>query len=293
MFGYFRFNQLYAPSRIKTVYRNYYCGTCFALEYNYGELARCILSYDVVILALVARLYDEPIRDRLPCFFQKKEKEQFIHNVGWQKVAAINVLLMSAKFDDDINDEQSKTAKAASVLFGGASHKAEQQFPELARIIKDGYGALYRLESEGADVIDLCNCFADMMGTLVQEGFDPGSHKIDFVKAISRWLYLIDQIDDYDKDVQKGKYNPLVVQGVSKAQYINRDHNCLFSLLQRIFQDYFEIMQQLDRSCYEDWLLYQIMSESIPSITAIVLSGRKLPQYGHCKKQAIWTGDKE
>lgn len=293
MFGYFRFHQLYAPSKIKTVYRNYYCGTCFALEYNYGELARCILSYDVVILALVAKLYDNPVRNRLPCFFQKEEKEQFIHNVGWQKVAAINVLLMSAKFDDDMNDEQSKTAKAASVMFGGVSHKAEQQFPELARIIKEGYTALYRLETEGTEIIALCNSFAEMMGTLVDKAFCVEPHKIDFVKAIARWLYLIDQIDDYDKDVQKGKYNPLVVKGVSKDQYINSGHNCLFSLLQTIFQDYSDIKKKLDCSCCEDWLLYSVMSESIPSITAVILSGKQLPQYGHCRKQANWTGERE
>lgn len=293
MFGYFRFNQLYAPSRIKTVYRNYYCGTCFALEYNYGELARCILSYDVVILALVAKLYDDPLRDRLPCFFQKQEKEQFIHNLGWQKIAAINVLLMSAKLDDDMNDEQSKTAKAASVLFGGVSHKAEKQFPELAQIINEGYSALYRLEKEGAEIIDLCNSFANMMGTLVDNAFPVEPFRIDFVKAISRWLYLIDQIDDYDKDVQKGKYNPLIVEGLSKEQFINSNHARLFPVLQTIFQDYPEIKRKLDRSCCEDWLLYSVMSESIPSITAVVLSGKQLPQYGHCRKQANWTGDRE
>ena len=95
MFGYFRFNQLYATPRLKNIYKNYYCGTCFALEYNYGEVVRCILSYDVVILALVAKLYDKPNRTVLPCFLKKDEKMQFTQDEGWQKVAAINVLLMN------------------------------------------------------------------------------------------------------------------------------------------------------------------------------------------------------
>ena len=293
MFGYFRFNQLYAPAKIKTVYRNYYCGTCFALEYNYGELARCILSYDVVILALAAKLHDEPTQERLPCFFRKKGKEQFYQKDGWQKVAAINVLLLSAKFDDDINDEQSQKAKAATILFGSVSSKAEQHFPELAHIIKEGYSNLYELEREHVDILTLCNSFADLMGRLADKAFVIEPYKIDFVKAISRWLYLIDQIDDYDTDVQQGKYNPLIVEGLSKAELINRDHMYLFPLFQKIFQDYEEIKEKLDRSCCEDWLLYSVMSESIPNITAVVLSGRRLPQYGHCKKHADWMGDKE
>lgn len=74
MFGYFRFNQLFASPKLKNVYKNYYCGTCFALEYNYGEIARCILSYDVVILALIAKLYDTPNKEVLPCFLKKKRK---------------------------------------------------------------------------------------------------------------------------------------------------------------------------------------------------------------------------
>lgn len=74
MFGYFRFNHMYASPRTKRVYKNYYCGTCFALEYNYGEISRFILSYDAVILALTAQLYESPERELLPCFLRKAEK---------------------------------------------------------------------------------------------------------------------------------------------------------------------------------------------------------------------------
>ena len=145
MFGYFRFNQLFASPKLKNVYKNYYCGTCFALEYNYGEIARCILSYDVVILALIAKLYDIPNKEVLPCFFKKKEKKQFMQNEGWQKVAAINVLLMNSKLDDDINDEQSTKAKAAGLLFHNVIKKKKKQIPELKEIINKEYKRIYKL----------------------------------------------------------------------------------------------------------------------------------------------------
>ena len=184
MFGYFRFNQLYASPKLKNVYKNYYCGTCFALEYNYGELARWILSYDVVILAMVAKLYDVPNRNLLPCFFKRTQKKQFIDNEGWKKVAAINVMLMNAKFDDDINDERSKKAKAAAILFHKQIKKAEKDFPELAGVVKMGYLDMYKLETSGAEIIDICNSFADMMEKLVVTAFNVDSVRIDFVKGI-------------------------------------------------------------------------------------------------------------
>ena len=288
MFGYFRFNQLYATPKLKNVYKNYYCGTCFALEYNYGELARCILSYDVVIIALVAKLYDNPNRNILPCFFKKSEKEQFAQNDGWKKVAAINVLLMNAKLDDDINDERSTKAKAAAALFHGTVKKAQQQFPELAQIIKDGYLNMYKLETEKVEIMYICNAFADMMEKLVVKAFDVEPTKVDFVKGISRWLYFIDQLDDYDDDVKEGKYNPLVLKGISKQQMVNRDNSYLFGVLREIFKDYNKIKRGLDLSCSEDCLLYAVLNESIPSVTSMILSDRKLPQIVHRKNELEW-----
>ena len=288
MFGYFRFNQLYATPKLKNIYKNYYCGTCFALEYNYGEVARNILSYDVVILALVAKLYDTPNKEVLPCFFKKREKEQFAKSEGWRKVAAINVLLMNAKLDDDINDEKSKKAKAAGFLFHGAIKKAERQFPELAKIIKDGYLQMYKLETEKADILDICNAFADMMEKMIYTAFNVEENKIAFVKGISRWLYFIDQLDDYDDDIKEGKYNALVVEGVSKSEMVNSDNLYLYGLMNEIFRDYHRIKCGLDLSCSEDCLLYAVINESIPSVTSIVLSDRKLPTIMYGKKNLEW-----
>lgn len=288
MFGYFRFNQLYATPKLKNVYKNYYCGTCFALEYNYSEMTRWILSYDVVILALIARLYDSPNKEILPCFFKKKEKLDFAKNKGWQKVAAINVLLMNAKFDDDINDEQSTKAKVAAIAFGKSINKAKKGFPELAEIIKDGYLEMYKLETTGGNIIDICNSFADMMEKLLKASFDVGEGKVKFVKGISRWLYFIDQLDDYDDDVKEGKYNPLVIEGISKRELIDKKHDYIFGILKEIFYDYEEIKASMDLNCSEDCLLYAVINESIPNVTSMILSDRKLPQLLHTKKDMEW-----
>ena len=290
MFGYFRFNQLYASPKIKRVYKNYYCGTCFALEYNFGEISRFILSYDVVILALVARLHEKPDIDILPCFLKKAKKKQFYNNIGWRKLAAINVFLMEAKFDDDVNDEKSAKAKAASILFHTAIKKAETEFSDLAAIVRDGYKEMYRLETERAGILNICNAFADLMEELVKTAFNVDAGKLSFVRGISRWLYFIDQLDDYDDDIKEGKSNPLVVDGISKNQLINKNNKELFEILREIFKDYSEIKRKLDISCSEDFLLYAVLNESIPSVTSSVLSNKKLPKIIHKSKELEWKG---
>lgn len=287
MFGYFRFNQLYASTKIKNVYKNYYCGTCFALEYNYGEAIRCILSYDVVIFALIARLYEQPNKEILPCFFKKSEKEQFINNDEWKKVATINVLLVNAKLDDDINDEMSKKALIASKAFKSTIKKAEKNYPDLAEIVKNGYLKMYELEKQNASILSICDAFADMMAKLTAS-FGVDVNKIDFIKAISRWLYFIDQLDDYDEDIKENKYNPLVIKGVSKSEFINVKNGYLFEIMREIFKDYSIIKSKLNLSYSEDRLLYSLINESIPSVTSLVLSSTKLPQIIHTKKELEW-----
>lgn len=289
MFGYFRFNQMFASPKIKRVYKNYYCGTCFALKYNYGEITRMILSYDVVILALTARLYKNPVRETLPCFFKKSEKQQFYQVEGWKKLAAINVLLMKAKLSDDINDEKSSKAKAAAIIFSRTIKKAENDFPALAAVIDKGYSRMYELEKDGSPVMEICNAFSDMMGKLMVKAFNINHEKTRFIKAIAKWLYFIDQLDDYDEDVKEGKYNPLVENSIGKTDLINKEHNVLFGYLKELFAEFENIKQMMDLANSEDRLLYAVLNESIPVVTTSVLTGRDLPQIAHRKKELEWN----
>ena len=218
MFGYFRLNQIYASPKTKRVYKNYYCGTCFALEYNYGELSRFILSYDAVLLALVARLYTSPERELLPCFFKRSEKLQFFIDEGWRKLASIDVLLMQAKIDDDINDESSVKAKIVKIIFYKAIKKANYLYPELADIVRNGYKEMFRLENNHADVLEISEAFASMMSDLMFKAYEIDSDKLEFIKFAARWLYFIDQLDDYDDDAKKNKFNPLIIKNISKRE---------------------------------------------------------------------------
>ena len=87
MFGYFRFLNQYSDYRTQAVYKNYYCGLCFALDMHYGALSRMLLSYDVTILAIALHAHPEPCCAKLPCIGCKACKQGYFHDEQWKKIA--------------------------------------------------------------------------------------------------------------------------------------------------------------------------------------------------------------
>ena len=139
MFGYFNFNERFATFEMQNVYKNYYCGTCFSLQYHYGQLARLLLSYDVTLFAVILKLHRNPHCDRFKCYGQAKCKKQLFIDEEWKKIAALNILLAAEKMRDDIEDNKSIKAMLAKFFYGTTFKKAQKDFPIIATCIAEGY----------------------------------------------------------------------------------------------------------------------------------------------------------
>lgn len=266
MFGYFRLNQRLVTDEIRKTYKKYYCGLCFALERNYGEKARLLLSYDVVMLGLLGDIRGCNQWNNLPCFRQKNRKRQF-KNEKWKKLAAINILLVNAKIDDDIHDENSMKAKLGYIFFVNQIRKARREYPELSKIINNGYKEMLKKEREGGEVLEICDIFAEMMVTLLKEAFHADLFYLNILFHISRWLYFVDQIDDYDSDLKKHKINVLHLPGVDKDHFTNLYHDKLLDYLTDILGEILKTKEELDRSVMENQIIYSILDETIPRMT--------------------------
>ena len=92
MFGYTKISNCNAPQAFRQVYVNYYCGVCFALQRNYGFMARFLLNYDVTALSILLKAHKNPQIRRLPCVGLRKQKEYLFKNEIWKKIAGINIL---------------------------------------------------------------------------------------------------------------------------------------------------------------------------------------------------------
>jgi hypothetical protein len=287
MFGYFRFLNQYSDYRTQKVYKNYYCGLCFALDLHYGMLSRMLLSYDVTILAIALHAHKAPCCDKLKCTGCKACKQDYFQNEQWKKIAAVNILLAAEKMSDDIADERSFKAAAGAFFYKSIIKKAQQDYPEIHQAIHEGYRAIQAAEKENCDVLQIGNYFADMMASILEVGFDAPDVTKAYVRQIARWLYFIDALDDYDEDLKKSRFNPIAQADLPFREYVLTQYPQLQQYLQSLYADYDTLAAQLQGNP-ENEILASILKNSIPTVTSIVLHQQPLPELLHCRSGNEW-----
>ncbi len=290
MFGYFRFYNQYASYDMQKVYKNYYCATCFALEQHYGQLSRFLLSYDVTLLAIMLSLHKNSKCEPLKCLGNCSTKCTMFEDEQWKKIAAINILLSAEKFDDDINDDKSVSAKVLKTVFSKPIKKAKQDFPEIDKIIIENYKQILVAESNNLSVLQIGDVFASMMLKIMVSAFGCKEREQLYITEISRWLYFIDALDDYDKDVKKHRFNPLVIPGVNYNEYVNLHTNEIQIIISDLYKNFSTIISHFDSKDEETRILVGLIHNTIPSVTSRILCGKRLPSLLHKKNGNVWKG---
>ena len=96
------------PKEDRTVYRRAYCGTCKALGDDYGQLARPLLSYDMVFVAAIieATRSEESAHETCRCPLLPVLQKPILspESTSTKLAAALQVALASAWFDDQVDD---------------------------------------------------------------------------------------------------------------------------------------------------------------------------------------------
>jgi len=272
LFGYFKFNERYSTYEMQNVYKNYYCGTCFALQYHYGQLSRLLLSYDVTIFAIIMKLHKRPMCDRLKCYGQAKCKKELFLEESWKKIAALNILLAAEKLRDDIEDNKSLKAFLAQLLYGRVFKKARNDFPDIAETIKQGYKKILLFEKENKGILELAECFGEMMLDTANTAFAIDETQQSFIYEISRWLYVVDALDDYNKDARDGDFNPVVQEGVPFKTYIDENYLKMQELISDLNKNYIEFEKKYSDGCVEEQILCSIIKDTIPINTSMIFN---------------------
>ncbi|WP_148491443.1 DUF5685 family protein [Emergencia sp.] len=199
------------------MYQAYYCGICKSIGRRFGQLPRMTLSYDSVFLALVlAGLSEETdIVLQEHCITHHiKKKPVVFGNEALDYAADVMVILAYHKFLDDWKDEQSKVGLLGKSALSGAYGKLQKMHPEICHKVEHSLTDLSELERENSGKLDLvADTFADIMETLFI-GYDPAAGSAQVLGQLGRhlgkWIYTIDALDDYEKDIEAGHYNPLI-----------------------------------------------------------------------------------
>ncbi|MBQ9730489.1 MAG: hypothetical protein IJV80_06755 [Clostridia bacterium] len=231
MFGYVNLDKN-APAHLKNNFRKHYCFLCRALGYHYGQFSRFLVSFDVTffLMLLAEDGFLAPVK-KISCWNKTEELQAAVKTDFAKKVAAFNLTLVAGVLSDHIRDNDKAYAKPLYGALKGVFKRIEREYPSMWNTVLDGYEEMSNTENAGGSVCDIQDCFARLVEKVAGETFgvkDEGvlSHLI----FVSKQLYFLDAVDDLDKDVSSGAYNPL--KGFSsKKSLANSDYLALSDMV--------------------------------------------------------------
>lgn len=221
MLGYVVTEQGELKVREFELYNGYYCGICKSIGRRFGQLPRMVLSYDAAFLAMVlASLSEgkEAVR-REHCIVHPLRKKTVVLDESAVDYAADMMLILAYhKLDDDWRDDRNLLAGAGKVLTKNIYKKLVKNHSDKCIIIKSRLEeqiSLEQLDCTGLDQV--AEPFAKLMEEIVARDDQPMTAEAErTVRSLGyhlgKWIYLIDALDDLEKDGESGSYNPLLHQ---------------------------------------------------------------------------------
>lgn len=214
MFGYIQPDLPYMYVKDGVLYKALYCGLCKSIGGTCGQVARAGLSYDMTFLsALLHNIMNKDVKiENRHCILHPIMKRPIASDDEITRaVACLNTALTYYKLSDDIADENK--GRFSRAFFKRGFARAKALHPKMSEIIKERMTELEKLESKNCASLDAA---ADPFGNMIAELSDyclqeyATEHTRQLCYGIGKWVYLIDALDDYDKDVRKKNYNPFV-----------------------------------------------------------------------------------
>lgn len=271
MYGYLKITAN-VPKNVKKYFKYSYCSLCKSLQKHYGMLGSLTLSYDVTILSLLL------IKEE---FFGSYEK---IHCIGgktpsqndetFRKLASLNIFLVREKLKDNLQDEKKLKNILLMKFFNRTIKKAENLDTSLSEIVRKEFEKFYKFEKENLSIEQLCELFANLM-LEISKNFNMNKKYNDIIVNISRWLYYIDALDDYEKDCKTGEFNPLKYY-INCNKITENEIIALIELYKKVFISNHEI---LNKNYSNEVVLRHILYNCIPLTTFYIMRKKRYVLY--------------
>lgn len=276
MFGYLKPDNPYLYLKDETLYKALYCGVCKSIGKICGQIPRFTLSYDMAFMSAICHnilgIDVEITKQRCIAHQIKKRPIQKPDEISLT-LGAVNVILAYYKIKDDIVDENKGLSK--SLIIKKGYKKAKAKCPNIDKIVCEGYNRLREYETKNSSSVDLvCDAFAKIIEEISTEIFQEKS--TEFTKnlfyAIGKWVYLIDALDDYDKDVKKKNFNVLYNEYKAEtfATLLKNNKAEILYVFNSIFSQIAENYKNIKMK-YNTDLVNNIITRGIPQTTNKIL----------------------
>ena len=255
------------------VFQSFYCGLCKALHKTGSEVTRLCTNYDVTFYSvLMHEILKRPVSfARKLCAYNGKKKVVVLPDELSLKMADLAVLLVYYNIKDDVADGKKLRAPLAWRLHL-RKRKAAKNMPKIDALMREQFGLLAKLEKEQCDSIDrVADTFASLMRDITRQLIEENDatknsetdkvltedekHDIDdFCYNLGRLVYLMDAVDDVEKDSKKGNYNPIVLnfgKCENKTEYLEKNAEELSFLLKSTYNKMVGAYNRMDVKMYE------------------------------------------
>lgn len=288
MFGYVRADTPHLYIKDDVLYRAMYCGVCKGIGKVCGHAARIGLSYDITFLSVILhniRGQDVTI-EKQHCLThcirsrQMAEVDELTCQLG-----ALNTLLAYYKYTDDIEDGDGGRGKR--LFFKKGFKRAKKKYPQIERIVRENLAEQSKTEKAKTESLDraadaTAKMLAEFSDYALEENATAYTHNLFY--AVGKWIYLIDALDDYDKDKKKGAYNPflLAYRAENKSELLcGKDGDEVRFVFNALFFDIRENLSKISFRFNRD-LSDNILLRGLPVTTKKVMQGENC---GRCNKK--------
>lgn len=213
MFGYINPDAPYLFIKDDRLYKALYCGLCKSIGKGCGQNARAALTYDMAFMSALIhniRREDVEIKNRRCAVHIFKRRPMCEVDETSVMLGCINTALAYYKLLDDKADGD-KRAFFRHFLKRGFKRAKKKHAPAV-EIIREQTLKQTELERANCAIIDMaCEPTAVMMQRLSIYALGQSSTKETeaLFYDLGKWIYLADALDDFEKDVKKGRYNVL------------------------------------------------------------------------------------
>lgn len=296
MFGYISPDTPYLFKKDETLYNALYCGLCKSIGKGCGQFSRTALTFDMAFVSALLhniRGEDVVIKKQHCVMHWFKRRPVAVPDDTSITLGCVNTVLTYYKLCDDKADGDRRGA--LRVLYKKGYKRAIKRHPQIGEIAQRYVTAQREVENGGCSSIDMaCEPTAVMMreaGDYILGEFAT-EHTANLCYHIGKWVYLIDALDDYDRDRKKGAYNVLfnAFGGDTLAENICRGGEEIKFVFDMIFARMRESLAKIEFKFNHD-LTDNIILRGIPSKSRKIFYGNNCKECeGNVKPEGVING---
>lgn len=216
MFGYININQKIMTEEDRKAYQAYYCGLCRQLKTSCGAKGQMLLNYDMTFLVvLLTGLYELTNEaSEITCALHPTKRKTVWINEATNYAADMNLILAYHNLIDDWKDDKAYSKKAFAKILDKDYARIMQKYPRQVATVEEYMKRTEEVERRGEKNLDaVAGLSGEMLGEVFCWREDEWARELRTLGFyMGKFIYLMDAYEDYDADLQKGSYNPLISQ---------------------------------------------------------------------------------